>query len=94
MRGIFTFLALSVLSFACVCNMEISNSFLDFTSHIKERLQIQSESLSLLTQSIKNNIQTQKSQNTLLNKELALLKQESLQSRELLFLLKQKNQLE
>lgn len=94
MKAIFAFLLLTTLSFACVCSGQISSSFSDFTNHIKERLQIQSESLSVLTKSIQKNTESLKAQNTLLKKELALLKQEALQSKEIIFLLKQKNNLE
>lgn len=94
MKFALTFLFLTSISFACVCSGQISSSFSDFTSHIKEKLQIQSESLSVLTKSIQKNTENLKTQNTFLNKELALLKQESLQNKKLIFLFKQKNNLE
>lgn len=94
MKVLFALLTLCSLSFACVCATIISSSFSNFANHITAKLQAQSSSLSVLTQSIQNNIQTLKSQNILLKQELALLEKEALQNKELLFLLKQRNELE
>lgn len=94
MKALFAFLFLSSLAFACVCSGNISSSFSSFSSHVREKLNAQSQSLSVLTQSIQKNTQILISQNILLKRELALVKKEILQSEELIFLLKQKNQLE
>lgn len=84
---------LATASYACVCAGVISSSFTSFSSHIVSKLQEQSTSLGILNQSVKENNLKLKAQNILLNQELALLQKESLQSKELIFLLKQANHL-
>lgn len=84
---------LATASYACVCAGVISRSFTIFSSHIVSKLQEQSTSLGILNQSVEENNSKLKAQNILLNQELALLQKESLQSKELIFLLKQANRL-
>lgn len=84
---------LATASYACVCADVISSSFTSFSSHIVSKLQEQSTSLGILNQSVEENNLKLKAQNILLNQELALLQKESLQSKELIFLLKQANHL-
>ena len=71
MKALFAFLFLSSLAFACVCSGNISSSFSSFSSHVREKLNAQSQSLSVLTQSIQKNTQILTSQNILLKQELA-----------------------
>lgn len=85
--------ALVSFSSACVCADAIVISYTEFTKHITQKLEAQGISLDTLNKSIEANIQNLASQNTLLSKELALLQKEALQSKELLFLLKQRNHL-
>lgn len=86
-------LCLGSFAFACVCSMEINQSFKTYTTHISDKLTTQKDSIKTLIKSVDKNTESLKSQNTLLNQELALLQKESLQSKELLFLLKQANHL-
>ncbi|MCI2236802.1 hypothetical protein NCR96_08860 [Helicobacter sp. 14348-15] len=87
------FFFLGSFAFPCVCSMQITESFNNYTTHIADKLTTQKDSIKTLTKSVDKNTESLKSQNTLLNQELALLQKESLQSKELLFLLKQANRL-
>lgn len=80
-------------AFACLCTINISTSFTTTSTTIASFLEAQNRSLDLLKKSIEKSSDTIKDQNDYLDKEINLLKDETLMDEKLLFYLKQKNEL-
>lgn len=79
--------------FACLCAGQISSSYSDFKTHIKAKLNAQLNSLKTLNNSLKDNITTLSSQNELLIWHNALIKNDLLKEKRLIFELSKKNEM-
>lgn len=97
MKKIIFILLISVIFntniFACLCTPFISASFTSSATSFSGFLQAQASSLQILKQSIEKVNTNIKEQNKLLDKENNLLQDEAVRDNELIFYLKQKNQL-
>lgn len=93
-KAIFIMCVLISSSFACVCSSQIQQGFLDTKTPIIEKLQIHQDELKKLQTNLKNNIKT--IENHILERKISneLQKEQLIKKSEIIFLFKQKLELE